>query len=373
MNPGLDERIAEARLDQDNHLAGAEKYPDFFCSDAVTDTVRDKISFIRKHAWTLNLFAWSVTVVLLVAAGLRVFAHDATYTLNWLNAFTRYVYLPAYGCLVWAIWRRRWGLLVANFVIVVCHVTWVAPDFERDRRFDIYTTYAAAQTDQRPTLRIFFANVRADNPNKAAILEEIEAVNPDVAVLVEFTRDWYAAFRAAPEMQPFAYHTDISHARVGLVNVFSKLPLETESQVFGYGRTLQTVDVRVGSERLRIMGLHGPRPTSRFGNYQQFWQEAISRLSTEQGPVVVVGDFNATQYSRVYRDLIAGRLRSAHEDRGRGYATTWPNGRYWLPPIRIDQAFVSLDVECLNIAEGIGRGSDHKPLILDVALRTTKK
>jgi endonuclease/exonuclease/phosphatase (EEP) superfamily protein YafD len=67
--------------------------------------------------------------------------------------------------------------------------------------------------------------------------------------------------------------------------------------------------------------------------------------------------------------LIAMGLRSAHVDRGRGYATTWPNGRLPFPPIRIDQALLSPDVECLRIEEGIGVGTDHEPLIVDVRVR----
>jgi hypothetical protein len=43
-----------------------------------------------------------------------------------------------------------------------------------------------------------------------------------------------------------------------------------------------------------------------------------------------------------------------------------------LPPIRIDQAFLTAGVECLAIAEGQGAGSDHKPLILEIALRNRK-
>jgi endonuclease/exonuclease/phosphatase (EEP) superfamily protein YafD len=68
----------------------------------------------------------------------------------------------------------------------------------------------------------------------------------------------------------------------------------------------------------------------------------------------------------VYEQLEADGLRSAHEDRGQGYAVTWPNGARWIPPIRIDQAFVSPEVECISIREGRGAGSDHKPLILDL-------
>jgi endonuclease/exonuclease/phosphatase (EEP) superfamily protein YafD len=92
-------------------------------------------------------------------------------------------------------------------------------------------------------------------------------------------------------------------------------------------------------------------------------------LLSKQHPLVIVGDFNATQYSWIYKQLKAGGMRSAHEDRGRGYATSWPNGRVWVPPIRIDQAFLSSNVECLGISEGTGLGSDHKPLILDVRIR----
>jgi endonuclease/exonuclease/phosphatase (EEP) superfamily protein YafD len=71
----------------------------------------------------------------------------------------------------------------------------------------------------------------------------------------------------------------------------------------------------------------------------------------------------------VYRQLTADRLRSAHDDRGRGWVSTWPNGQVWLPPVRIDQVFVSPEVECVRIVEGEGRGSDHKPVIVDVRIR----
>jgi endonuclease/exonuclease/phosphatase (EEP) superfamily protein YafD len=87
--------------------------------------------------------------------------------------------------------------------------------------------------------------------------------------------------------------------------------------------------------------------------------------------VVVLGDFNATQHSRVYKQLKADGMRSAHEDRGRGYATTWPNGKQPIPPIRIDQAFLSPSVECISIDEGVGRESDHKPLLLDLRIHQT--
>src|SRR6476620_3570137 len=68
----------------------------------------------RFFAWLFYITAWLTTLVLAVFAGLRLFDHDATHFLVWINAFTRYVYLPAYVCLAWALWRRRWILALLN-------------------------------------------------------------------------------------------------------------------------------------------------------------------------------------------------------------------------------------------------------------------
>ena len=77
-----------------------------------------------------------VTLSLVAVALMRLFDHDGTHFFTWLNAFTRYVYLPAYACLAWAIWKRRWILALANIAIVGFHIALLAPDFVRDRRFD---------------------------------------------------------------------------------------------------------------------------------------------------------------------------------------------------------------------------------------------
>ena len=91
-----------------------------------------------------------------------------------------------------------------------------------------------------------------------------------------------------------------------------------------------------------------------------------SRLLKEPGPRLVMGDFNITQHGRWMDRLERIGLRSAHVDRGRGWATTFPNGVFLLPPIRLDHALLSPDLGCARISEGSGFGSDHQPLILDL-------
>jgi endonuclease/exonuclease/phosphatase (EEP) superfamily protein YafD len=219
-------------------------------------------------------------------------------------------------------------------------------------------------------VRVFFANVLAENKEHQSLLEEIKAADPDIVVLVEFTAHWQAAFINSPIMAPYIHGSGKRQAHIGAVNVFSKLPLKSESQRWIANRVVQTVDIRIGGQSLRVIGLHSPRPMEPLKyDYPGFWREVTPLILSTQGPTLVVGDFNATEHSLVYAQLTKDKFRSAHDDRGRGFATTWPNGSAWLPPIRIDQALLSSEVDCLAIAEGIGRGSDHKPLIIDVRLR----
>jgi endonuclease/exonuclease/phosphatase (EEP) superfamily protein YafD len=253
----------------------------------------------------------------------------------------------------------------------VCHLAWLAPDFLRDRRFDAPTSAAAANSaDASPTLRIFFANVRESSEEYQSMLQEIAGANPDVIVLVEYGWGWHLTFKTSPVMAPYKYGSGHLQSHIGSVNVFSRLPLKSEMQNWVAGRPMHTIEVEYGSQTLRIVGLHAPRPMNfpRY-NYYEFWDEMMPLLVSQPGPVVIVGDFNATQYSRVYQQLTDQRLRSAHQDRGRGFATTWPNGHYLAPPIRIDQALLSPEVECVSIREGIGHGSDHRPLVVDVRIR----
>lgn len=328
-------------------------------------------SMLRRLLWAAcYVAAWCATISLIIVAVLRVIHHDGEFFLIWINSFTRYVYLPAYFCVAWAVWQRRWVLTICGLALVGFHLTLMAPNFLRDRRFEINAETVAGATSSPDRIRVFFANVLAQNTEFDALLEEIADADPDVIVLVEFSRPWHAAFVDSPVIAPYIHGSGRLRSHINTVNVFSKLPLANEIQNWVRGRAAHTVDIPLGSNSLRVVGLHAPRPIpGPKYDYAEYWDEMIPLLTAEQGPLVVVGDFNATEHSRVYKRLTESGLRSAHEVRGRGYATTWPNGQNLCPPIRIDQALVSPEIEVESIREGRGRGSDHKPLILDLRIR----
>ncbi len=84
------------------------------------------------------------------------------------------------------------------------------------------------------------------------------------------------------------------------------------------------------------------------------------------GPLVVIGDFNATPDQFTIRQLVdrAG-VRNAADESGAGWLRTWPDRFYGpLPPLfSLDQAFVRGPVYADDIATFDTRGSDHRGVI----------
>jgi endonuclease/exonuclease/phosphatase (EEP) superfamily protein YafD len=322
----------------------------------------------RRPSWRsrlLSVLAWCVTIGLLVVAALRILSHDATVPLVWLNAYTLYIYLPAYLILVSAAWTRRWWLAMASATVVACHLTWVLPDF---RPATPYVPPYTATADPSPPIKIFYANVRGgSNLDMDSLLDEALREDPDVIVLVEVQPYWWRQMIEQNPLKAYPFGTDMLHRNAGDIGVFSRLPVRRMDPIRVENRTILSLDILCGTESLQLFALHSPRPMFQVNDdYFKFWQKVDQVVAEQRGPSVVIGDFNATQHSRVYEQLESDGLRSAHEDRGLGYVTTWPNRQQPVPPIRIDQAFLSPEVECLSIEEGAGSGSDHKSLILEL-------
>lgn len=315
-------------------------------------------------------FAWFCTLVLAVAVAVRLCWYDANYVLIWINAFTRYLYLPAWGCLAWATWRRRWVLAAVNVVIVGFHVAWLAPDFYPAARPEFAATADTADSAADPvSFRLFYANLHASNHDCEALFKKIGDAKPDVVVLVEFVGHWPAAAAESPVMSAFPHQVVSTPPGGEVMTVFAKFPLQRIPLTGRLRHRLLLADCAIADRQLRLFCLHAPRPMHwPWWTYHQYWREVELALADQPEPLLVLGDFNTTQYSRVYGRLTAQQLRGAHEDRGRGYAVTWPNYGFFVPLIRIDHILMSPGVECLEIAEGENPGSDHRSLIVDLRI-----
>ena len=298
-----------------------------------------------------------------VVAVLRLLAHDALMLLVWLNAFSFYVYLPVYVLAPPAVWRRRWCWSGFCAVLAGCHLVWVLPDFR----------FAAALppgVEDAPGLKVFSANVYCFNRTPQCILDEITAAEPDVIFLQEYSDVWREALKTAGLFEQYP-HTLLEPQNHSFgIAVLSRLPLEDASILRPADLPVVRATVTVGRRRLRLYNWHPPPPITKglVGRWNAMYEALVLMLADEPDPVAVIGDFNATQHSGWMKRLAGRQFRSAHGLRGRGWAVTYPNGTRLLPPVRLDHALLSPGVVCLGIREGTGAGSDHRPLIVELAV-----
>jgi endonuclease/exonuclease/phosphatase (EEP) superfamily protein YafD len=116
------------------------------------------------------------------------------------------------------------------------------------------------------------------------------------------------------------------------------------------------------------VGVHPVAPTETFARNQRQQRAITAIVRRLPRPRIVAGDFNSTMYNAWMDELTDLGLREAHEAVGRPFATTWPNGELLLPPLRIDHVLVDSPLVPQRAAEGRGQGSDHRPVIVDLAI-----
>lgn len=87
------------------------------------------------------------------------------------------------------------------------------------------------------------------------------------------------------------------------------------------------------------------------------------------GSTILLGDFNATARSVVYRTLSARLAAARRQSPHRRSTATFPSG---LPVLRIDHVFVSPELRVLDVSTPFSPlvrvASDHLPLVMDFTL-----
>ena len=86
--------------------------------------------------------------------------------------------------------------------------------------------------------------------------------------------------------------------------------------------------------------------------------------------MVVAGDFNASSGNEPFRSLLrTAGLVDVEERLGRGLVVTWPTNRRWVPAhLHLDHVLVSREVVPVSVRLGRGEGSDHRPVLTELAV-----
>jgi endonuclease/exonuclease/phosphatase (EEP) superfamily protein YafD len=229
-----------------------------------------------------------------------------------------------------------------------------------------------AGTVPGPPFTVFYANVLRVNQNTVGLAEQIALADPDVVVLVEVDRRWLSELKPALD----GYGEVVEHPQDNNFGIalYSRLPLVSAEVVhFGPEHEIDApaivASLLVQGTPVKLYGVHTlPPAAAQFAGHRDLQLQALAQqVAAQQGPVLVVGDLNTTMYAQSHKDLVAtGGLRNAR--RGKGRMGTWPSGMSSLMRIPIDHVLVSPELQVLGLQVGDRTGSDHLPLIAELAL-----
>ena len=256
---------------------------------------------------------------------------------------------------------RRWraALLPASaavFNLVLIVPLWIAP---------------SRGEHTAPATRVLVANVYTGNREFQRLLDVIDREQPAIILVTETDERWLKALEPLREKYPHVFSK--SRADNFGIGIYSRIPLtQTKLIHLGDSKVPAIVAVaQVNGVSVTIFGVHTLPPADR--EYATIRNSQLAdlarRVRVTKGPVLVLGDLNTTSWSPQFADLISETgLKDSRT--GFGVQATWPTANRLLS-ITLDHALVSETFVVIDHRIGPEIGSDHLPVIVDVALSLT--
>lgn len=314
---------------------------------------------LREAALTLAALV-SLGAVPLTALGLNP---QWQLTSRWVTMAASF--LP-YGLVAWGFvglmvllaGRGWWKLLVLPAVAGVVAHAWLAAPY--------WPSPAPEASGARLTImsvNLYYGWGDGELPQKTAELR------PDVVVVQEITYDALGRLDARGWAQQYPYRVGepAEDWDAGGAMVFSTRPL-TELEPGQESGVRQVLRLDVEGRPLTVVAVHTTNPVVGFDAWQSELDAVAAAALRQSGPLVVVGDFNATRDHVPMQQLLARTgLEDATEEAGVGWAPTFGT-RYSPAVIAIDHVLTSGHLTTAAISTFGVPGSDHRGTVAQVAM-----
>lgn len=260
------------------------------------------------------------------------------------------------GFLIAFVLVRQWHWASVALVMLLASVVRLVP-----------TSAPAADTAGQP-IRIVSANVHTSNRQFALFVEFVEKTDPDLLLVPEADHDWERGLSRLRNAYPHVVSVP-REDNFGLI-LYSRFPF-AEAEILRFGEAsipMVVASFPLEKGTLKLVGAHPLPPVSE--EYALRRNELLASIGSivrdATGPCLVIGDFNIAPWSPHFQDLLAdSKLRDTR--RGWVVGATWPTH---LPLLMtpIDHALVSADINVIDRQVGPEIGSDHLPIVLDIAV-----
>jgi endonuclease/exonuclease/phosphatase (EEP) superfamily protein YafD len=220
---------------------------------------------------------------------------------------------------------------------------------------------ARAPAENERVLKVATFNTWFFNQNPDFIVAEIKRLDADVVTLIEMSSRTQTSLLALKEKYPF--QENCSNTEDCDIAIISKLQLNNMQYKSSWeGPEYLRASLGPDYGNVTIFGIHTtrfPHPRAQFKQIRAM----ASEVEKTAGQHIVMGDFNATPFSRVTQTFAIEANMKRLTD-----LPTWP-ARLGLPQVAIDHIFVSNGIHALG-GESIGEnaGSDHFPITIQLAI-----
>lgn len=224
------------------------------------------------------------------------------------------------------------------------------------------------------SLKVMTFNVWSENNQAERTYRVIDDNKPDILLLQEIEeghmRSLLRALEKKSDGRPYYFRYDPKK----MLATISKYPIKPLVVNDTSRAKIQKVHVAFGSKPITIYNVHLLRGSAH-KKREVIEKFILGSQISEQGPIIVAGDFNVTSQTLSYQTL-KRNLQNSHDAAGRGFAFTFPSGVSILPPslnfpglVRIDHVFYSRHFNA-NLSQTLycSTGSDHYPVLVDLTL-----
>lgn len=311
-----------------------------------------------------RVLGWATVAGAAVPVALRLLSVESTRPTAALVALMPVLALPVYAVGVAAAAAARWRLAAVALAVAGAHLALVLP---------VYAPVARAGTvaAEESELRAFYANVYFRSDDLGGIVDEIGRSDADLVGLLEVTPDQAKELDETATLRRYPVRS--LHPRPGAhgMAVWSRHPLDDVEEWYAADHVQLRGRMTVDGRSLRWYLLHTTAPRDGTGPWRRQLRAVRQELRSAAAgdvPVLVLADLNATNEHRGFRRILEAGYRDAAVEQGKGWVMTWPRGRPYPPVLRPDHVLVGGRLAVAGYRVGVGEGSDHRPLVVDLAI-----
>jgi len=302
------------------------------------------------------------TVCILIAAIAAGFGDRLHPMLDLASNFQLQYCVIALTCAValWLLRSRRWSAVAGLCAVApaVALAPWYVPQS------------LPPDVNERPILRVMQFNILEPNTQYGEVIAEVLRHNVDVVVFQEVDKFWHDELEQLADTLPHSVFQPAGSLRGNLVR--SRHPLSNvvfEPSIGQENAPSLSATVHVDQQAVSLLIVHTVPPHDvQFSDKRNRELQRLAQRARElPKPIVVIGDFNTGMWSPHYRQF--ERVSELHNARrGFGIVNTFPMDGYAMLRVPLDHCFVSSDIAVLDFKRGRPCGSDHAPIIAELAL-----